>query len=107
MKIKWFKKNKEFLEIFKKNNYIKSNIYTILYKNNNNLLIGITYSKNFGKPFIKNKTKRQIKSILNINLINKNINKKILIIVKKRFLLNKYNENSNKLISLLLNINNK
>ena len=69
MKKKDIIKNKnEYTEIINKCLYKKNNYYVIYYRrNNNNNRYGISIPKKTGKAVLRNKIKRRIKNIIDIN----------------------------------------
>ena len=108
-KINIIKKNNDFNRIIKKRNG-KSNDLFIINQEPNNLnkaMFGITLTKKIGNAVVRNKLKRQIKSIIDNN---KNIyqnNKNYIIIIKKEALNASYQEKEKSLISLFEKIKEK
>lgn len=99
------KKNFEFTNIINKNQKYGNQYFSIYVSksNLNHYRFGISVPKKIGKAVVRNKIKRQIKSILKSN---KNYFKVIdyVIIVKKGLLDLNYQVIKNKLISLLFNL---
>jgi len=97
-------KNKDFKTVISKNNVKKSNEY-IVYINKNNLnhtRIGISVSSKLGNAIIRNKIKRQIKTICNQILdLSKNLD--IVIIAREEFKNKTYQENLNSLKAIIGN----
>lgn len=108
-KINIIKKSNDFNRIIKKRNG-KSNDLFIINQEPNNLnkaMFGITLTKKIGNAVVRNKLKRQIKSIIDNN---KNIyqnNKNYIIIIKKEALNASYQEKEQKLIKLFEKIKEK
>ena len=102
-KINIVKKNEEFARIIKSINPYKTSPYIIyIERNNSNIYhFGISVSKKIGNAVIRNKTKRQIKSIIDKKDYKNNFN--CIIIVRKNFLNNSFSENE----KILLEVFNK
>ncbi|MGN1379354.1 MAG: ribonuclease P protein component [Bacilli bacterium] len=101
------KENTEFNEIINKGKKISNNEFIIFFKHKNELSpkFGITAPKKIGNAVIRNKCKRQVRNIIHSNnLLFKNYNNYI-IIIKKGFLLNSFQQNKLSLINLLGGIN--
>ena len=95
-------KEKEFTEIINNYPYIKNNYYVIYYRNNKEQnRYGISVPKKTGKAHIRNKIKRRIKNIIDLN--EKNIQKSYdyVIIIRKRLIELTYQEMELNLITLL------
>ena len=59
------KKNEDFQEIIKNRNSIANKKYVIYYKKNNlHLRVGISVSKKLGHAVIRNRTKRQVRMMV-------------------------------------------
>lgn len=102
-KINIVKKNEEFARIIKAINPYKTAPYIIYIERTNSNIhhFGISVSKKIGNAVIRNKTKRQIKSIIDKKDYKNNFN--CIIIVKKNFLTNSFSENE----KILLEVFNK
>ena len=96
-KINIIKKNTEFARIIKTNNPYKTLSYIIYIERGtiDNYHFGISVSKKIGNAVIRNKIKRQIKSIIDKKDYKKCFN--CIIIVRKNFPNNSYQENENQL----------
>ena len=99
-KINIIKKNEEFARIIKTNNSYKTSSYIIYIERRNQKLyqFGISVSKKVGNAVTRNKTKRQIKSIIDKNDYKKDFN--CIIIVRKNFLNNSFSENEKILLEV-------
>ena len=96
------KESKEFTEIINKQNSVKNKYFSIYYeKSDSDNKYGITIPKKIGKANIRNKLKRQAKSIIITN--EKNIPKGInyVIIIKEATLLLSYNDMAKELLELI------
>ena len=101
-KINIIKKEKEFTEIIHKSPYIKNSYFIIYYKENKNFnRYGISVPKKTGKAYLRNKIKRRIKNIIDLN--EKNIHKSYdyVIIIRKRLIELNYLEIERSLLSLI------
>ena len=92
-KINIVKKNLEFARIIKENNSYKTSSYIIYIERTNDLRyhFGVSVSKKIGNAVIRNKIKRQIKSIIDKKDYKNNFN--CIIIVRKNFLNNSFLKN--------------
>lgn len=99
-KINIIKKNEEFARIIKTNNSYKTSSYIIYIERRNQKLyqFGISVSKKVGNAVTRNKTKRQIKSIIDKKDYKKDFN--CIIIVRKNFLNNSFSENEKILLEV-------
>ena len=106
MKKKDIIKNKnEYTEIINKCLYKKNNYYVIYYrKNNKNNRYGISIPKKTGKAVLRNKLKRRIKDIIDINKFILQKNYDYVIISRKRLIELNYQEMELHLISLIKKI---
>ncbi len=96
------KKEKEFTEIIKKYPYVKNSYFVIYYRKNNTYnRFGISIPKKTGKANIRNKIKRRIKNIIDLN--EKYIHKSYdyVIIIRKRLIELSYIEIERSLLSLI------
>ena len=89
-KINIIKKNEEFAQIIKNNNCIKTSAYIIYIERSNEKIhqFGISVSKKIGNAVTRNKTKRQIKNIIDKKDYKNNF--KCIIILRKNFLNNSF-----------------
>ena len=99
-KINIVKKNEEFARIIKNNKSYKTAPYIIYIERSNQKLyhFGISVSKKIGNAVIRNRTKRQIKNIIDKKDYKKNFN--CIIIVRKNFLNNSFSENEKILLEV-------
>ena len=98
-------KEQEFTEIIKNCHYKKNDYFIIYYRNNNEKnRYGISIPKKTGKAYIRNKIKRRIKNIIDLN--EKNIHKTYdyVIIIRKRLVELNYQEIEENLIPLIKKI---
>ena len=99
------KSKNEYTEIINNCSYKKNNYFVIYYRNNNkNNRYGISIPKKTGKAVIRNKLKRRIKNIIDINkfIIPKTYD--YVIISRKRLIELNYQEMELSLISLMKKI---
>lgn len=94
-------KNKiEFNKIFNNSKQIQSNLFILKYLKNNEFRYGISISKKIFKlAVLRNKIKRQIKSI--INSINIDLNLDCIILVKKNYDINNFSKTKEDFIKLI------
>lgn len=98
-------KEREYTEIINKSPFTKNNYYIIYYRKNREInRYGISVPKKTGKAHIRNKIKRRIKNIIDLN--EKNIHKTYdyVIIVRKRTIELNYQEMESYLIPLISKI---
>ena len=101
-KINIIKKEQEFTEIIHKCPYVKNSYFVIYYRKNNKYnRYGISVPKKTGKAYLRNKIKRRIKNIIDLN--EKNIHKSYdyVIIIRKRLIELNYVEIEENLLSLI------
>ena len=102
------KKQNEYTEIINKSPYIKNNYFIIYYKKNNEEnRFGISVPKKTGKAHIRNKIKRRIKNIIDLNEFNIHNQYDYVIIIRKRLIELDYHEMESQLISLIKKIGEK
>jgi len=101
-KINILLKNKDFKNVLDNKNSVANKEYVVykINKNLNYIRIGISVSSKLGNSVVRHKIKRQVNEILK-DLINININEDIVIIVRKKFIDNKFIDNKESLKSLL------
>ena len=98
----------EFTEIIHKCPYVKNNYFVIYYRKNNTYnRFGISIPKKTGKANIRNKIKRRIKNIIDLNKNNIHSSYDYVIIIRKRLIELDYNGIQENLISLLSRIGEK
>lgn len=100
-KINTVKKNLDFSRIIKENKPYKTKQYIIYIERTkqDRYHFGISVSKKVGNAVVRNKIKRQIKSIIDKKDYKNDFN--CIIIVRKNFLNNSYLENENQLLEVL------
>lgn len=102
------KKEKEFTEIIHKCPYVKNNHFVIYYRKNNiGNRYGISIPKKTGKANIRNKIKRRIKNIIDLNEKYIHISYDYVIIVRKRLIELDYLGIEKSLLSLINRIGAK
>ena len=102
------KKEQEFTEIINSYPYMKNNYYIIYYrKNKEHNRYGISVPKKTGKANVRNKIKRRIKNIIDLNEKNMHNSYDYVIIVRKRLVELKYKEMEEKLNTLINKIGEK
>ncbi len=102
------KKSKEFQEIIENKRSVGCSTLVIYYKKNelNYTRVGISSGKRLGNAVIRNRTKRQVRSLLDLTLdFNKSID--YVIIVRNKFLEQNFESNLRDLKYLLEKINKK
>lgn len=96
------KKNYEFSKIINKRQIIKNKYFTVFYQENKeNNKYGISIPKKIGNAVIRNKIKRQIKNIIDINKLIIPNSYDYVIIIKESVLEIHYQELQSQLINLL------
>ena len=101
-------KQMEFTDIIHKCPYIKNNYFVIYYRKNNTFnRYGISIPKKTGKANIRNKIKRRVKNIIDLNEFYIQSSYDYVIIIRKRLIELTYNEIQQNLISLFSRIGEK
>lgn len=102
------KKEQEFTDIIHHCPYKKNNYFVIYYRSNDkNNRYGISVPKKTGKANIRNKIKRQIKNIIDVNEKNMHNTYDYVIIIRKRLLELSYQEIESNLIDLMKKIGDR
>lgn len=89
------KANEEFASVIKKGHCVRMITFNIFIKKNdlNRVRVGLSVGKKVGNAVIRNKVKRQLRSMID-DLVNyKNHSLDMVVIVKKEFLNKTFNEN--------------
>jgi ribonuclease P protein component len=99
------KSSREYTEIIKTSKYIKNSNFIIYYrKNNDKNRYGISVPTKLGKANIRNKIKRRIKNIIDINEISIQKSYDYVIIIRKGLLELSYQEIEQSILNLLKKI---
>ncbi len=102
------KKSYEYTEIINESSYVKNNYYVIYYRKNNlKNRYGISVPKKTGKANIRNKIKRRIKNIIDLNEKRVHNSFDYVIIIRKRLIELNYKEMEFYLITLFEKIGDK
>ena len=101
------KKNEDFSLIINTGKKIKNKYYSVFYKESDNNLYGISIPTKTGKAVVRNKIKRQIKNIIDLN--KKDIQRKYdyVIIVKREIKELNYQQKEKELMILMKKIGEK
>lgn len=106
-KEKIIKNSETYSEIINNGVAVKNKYFSIYYQTNESTnRYGITIPKKVGKAHIRNKLKRQVKSIITINELNIPKNYNYVIIIKEATLSLTYNEMACELIELFKKVRN-
>jgi len=98
-------KEQEFTKIINDCPYIKNNYFVIYYKKNNIMnRYGISVPKRTGKAHIRNKIKRRIKNIIDLNQKNIHNSYDYVIIIRKRLVELNFHQIQENLIALIKKI---
>ena len=102
------KKNKDFQKIIENRQSVGCSTLVIYYLKNNleYARVGISCSKKIGNAVIRNRTKRQVRALLD-SLINYEKSMDLIVIVRNKFLEQDYENNLKDLKYLLDKINKK
>lgn len=103
-RIETIKNKKEFNNIIKNGEYKKNNLFVLYYivnKDNDINKYGIAISNKVGKAYIRNKLKRQVRSIIDNNRNLFKIKGNYIIMIRKSCLDNSYQNLEKALIELL------
>lgn len=87
------KKNEDFQSIIKEKRSVANKKFVIYYKpNNTHLRVGISVSKKLGNAVVRNKTKRQVRMMIQ-EVFDKKQGMDYIVIVRNQFLMNSYGDN--------------
>ncbi|MEG0451560.1 MAG: ribonuclease P protein component [Coprobacillus sp.] len=101
------KKSEDFQTIIKDKNSISNAKFVVYYKkNDNHLRVGISVSKKLGNAVIRNKTKRQVRMMVQ-SIFEVNQEMDFIVIVRNKYLSSSYEENINDLKYLYNKINKR
>ena len=96
------KKENEFTEIIHKCPYVKNSYFVIYFRENNEFnRYGISVPKKTGKANVRNKIKRRIKNIIDLNEKDIHNSYDYVIIIRKRLIELSYIEIERSLLSLI------
>ena len=102
------RKDYEYTEIINKSSYVKNDYFIIYYRENNDKnRYGISVPKKTGKANIRNKIKRRIKNIIDLNEKKVHNSFDYVIIVRKRLIELNYKDMEYHLITLFEKIGEK
>lgn len=101
------KKNEDFQTIIKDKNSVSNAKFVVYYKqNDDHLRVGISVSKKLGNAVVRNKTKRQVRMMVQ-SVFKKNQKMDFIIIVRNKYLLSSYEDNIKDLNYLYNKINKR
>ncbi|MFR7590733.1 MAG: ribonuclease P protein component [Longibaculum sp.] len=101
------KRNEDFQSIIKDKNSVANRKFVIYYKvNDSHLRVGISVSKKLGHAVVRNKTKRQLRMMIQ-EVFDKNQKMDFIVIVRKQFLESSYQDNMKDLKFLHNKINKR
>ncbi len=102
------KKTQDFQSIIEKKQSVGCSTLVIYYQKNNlgYTRVGISSGKKVGNAVIRNRTKRQIRSLID-NLFDFTLSRDYIVIVRNKFLENNFENNNRDLKYLLEKINKK
>ena len=98
------KKSYEFTDIINNSKHVSNKSYVIYYKKSSELKFGISVPKKTGIAVVRNKIKRQVKSIIDNNKKYIQNDYLYVIIIRKGLLDLNYSEREKELISLMKRI---
>lgn len=104
-KINTIKKYREFKEILSKRKFYKNELYCVYFRKNdyNFTRIGILVTKKNGNAVVRNKIKRQTRSIID-SIISYNIPVDIIVTINKKYDINSFQTNYEQLSTLLITL---
>lgn len=101
------KRSEDFQAIIKDKNSVANRKFVIYYKDNKeHLRVGISVGKKLGHAVVRNKTKRQLRMMIQ-EVFDKNQKVDFIVIVRKPFLESSYQDNMNDLKFLYNKINKR
>lgn len=107
-KVEIIKSSREYTEIINNGKSIKSNNFSIYYRNNDEKnRYGISIPKKTGKAVVRNKIKRRVKNIIDNNKNSMQSGYDYVIIIRKGILELTYQEMEKELLNLISNIGDK
>ena len=104
-KINTIKKYREFKEILNKRKFYKNELYCVYFRKNDYKFtrIGILVTKKNGNAVVRNKIKRQTRSIID-SIISYNIPVDIIVTINKKYDINSFQTNYELLSTLLITL---
>lgn len=104
-KINTVKKYREFKEILNKRKFIKNELFCVYFRDSkyDYSRYGILLTKKNGNAVIRNKIKRQMRSIID-SVTTYKVPIDVIVVVNKKYDVKNFNENKDKLASVLLKI---
>ena len=102
------KKNEDFSKIIGRKNSVANKSFIVYSAQNemNHARLGISVSKKLGNAVIRNKIKRQIRSMAD-EIVDLNLTNDYIIIARKDYLLYNYEDNKKSLEKLMIKINKR
>ena len=101
------RKNEDFQTIIKNKNSVSSAKFVVYYKKNtDHLRVGVSVSKKLGNAVVRNKTKRQVRMMIQ-SIFEKEKRMDFIVIVRNKYLMSSYEENINDLKYLDNKINKR
>lgn len=100
-KVNTIKKYREFKEILNKKKFLKNDLFCLYFRNNDYAYtrIGILVTKKNGNAVIRNKIKRQTRSIID-SLTNYDVPIDLIVVINKKYDVNNFWKNKEQLASV-------
>ncbi len=100
-KVNTIKKYREFKEILNKKKFLKNDLFCLYFRNNDYAYtrIGILVTKKNGNAVIRNKIKRQTRSIID-SLTNYDVPIDVIVVINKKYDVNNFWKNKEQLASV-------
>ena len=108
-KLHTVKKNKDFSDIIHNGRFVKNNCYVIYYKDSGleNYRFGISVSKKLGNAVHRNKFKRQLRFIIDMNKKNYQNGLDYIIIIRNGYIESSFESKKKDFVYLINKINNE